>query len=167
VPNRKERRAAKKTSPLRQYEVMIAKEISDGWANHTTLSPDAINDLLGMLYEKHPTIPNDKTLVQILNTSLGHFLLQAEPKTKQITIGPLSEEQAASLAGRAAELHSPATKLYPEMDRQWAVQMDGRITEAWDHGDERMPSEKQVKKLVHDLVKSYRPKPTGSSHWKM
>jgi hypothetical protein len=38
VPNRKERRAAKKTSPLRQYEVMIAKEISNGWADQTTIT---------------------------------------------------------------------------------------------------------------------------------
>jgi hypothetical protein len=135
---------------------MIAKEISDGWADQKTLSPDAINDLLGMLYEKHPTIPNDKVLVQILNTKLGHFLVRAEPETKQIHIGPLTDEQAASLAGRAAELGLPATELYPEMDRQWAVQMDGRITNAWERGDERMPSENRVKKLVDDLVKRYR-----------
>jgi hypothetical protein len=135
---------------------MIAKEISDGWADQTTLSPDAINDLLGMLYEKHPTIPNDKTLVQILNTNLGHFLVRAEPETRQIHIGPLTDEQAASLAGRVAELGVPATELYPEMDRQWAVQMDARITEAWERGDDRMPSENRVKKLVDDLVKRYR-----------
>jgi hypothetical protein len=42
------------------------------------------------------------------------------------------------------------------MDRQWAVQMDGRITDAWERGDERMPSENRVKKLVDDLVKRYR-----------
>jgi hypothetical protein len=60
VANRKERRAAKKTSPLRRYEVMIAKEISDGWADQKTLSPDAINDLLGMLYEKHPTYSHSR-----------------------------------------------------------------------------------------------------------
>jgi hypothetical protein len=123
-------------------------------------APNRVNfadkSLLGMLYEKHPTIPNDKVLVQILNTKLGHFLVRAEPETKQIHIGPLTDEQAASLAGRAAELGLPATELYPEMDRQWAVQMDGRITDAWERGDERMPSENRVKKLVDDLVKRYR-----------
>jgi hypothetical protein len=112
--------------------------------------------LLGILYEQHQTIPSDKVLVQILNTKLGHFLVRAEPETKQIHIGALTEEQAASLAGRAAELSVPATELYPEMDRQWAVQMDGRITEAWDRSDERMPSENRVKQVVYDLVKSYR-----------
>jgi hypothetical protein len=60
MTNRKARRRARKTSPLREYKIMIATAISDGWSDHSMPSPSAIDVWLDDLYEKYPTIPMTK-----------------------------------------------------------------------------------------------------------
>jgi hypothetical protein len=115
MANRKERRRARKTSPLRDYEVMIATAISDGWADHSMPSPSAIDGWLNDLYEKHPTIPDDRALVQIAHNSFRRLLLVADPVVKTITIGPMTAEGATDIEKRAEELGLQKTTRYPRL----------------------------------------------------
>jgi hypothetical protein len=85
MANRKERRAARESSPLRDYEVMLSSGLK--------LPPDEITALLGMLYERYPTIPDDKVMFQIVRSKLvGPTMLTADQDTKRITIGTLADE---------------------------------------------------------------------------
>jgi hypothetical protein len=153
MANRKERRRARKTSPLRDYEVMITTAISDGWADHSMPSPSAIDGWLNDLYEKHPTIPDDKALVQIARNSFGRFLLVADPVVKTITIGPMTAEQATDIEKRAEGLGLKITTRYPALESAWKVELDPRIKVGWDRSDPLMPSEIQVRDLVASMMK--------------
>jgi hypothetical protein len=117
MANRKERRRARKTSPLCDYEVMIATAISDGWADNSMPSPSAIVHWLNDLYERHSTIPNDKDLVQIARNSFGRFLLVANPAAKTITIGPITVEQSTGIEKRAMEHGLQITTRYAALWR--------------------------------------------------
>jgi hypothetical protein len=163
MTNRKARRRARKTSLLRDYKVMIATAISDGWADHTMPSPGAIDGWLNDLYEKYPTIPNDKALVEIATMSRKCFLLMADPEAKTITIGSLTGEGVTTIEEQAAALGVPKTTRYPALENAWKVELDPRIKAGWDRGDPLMPSEVKVKHLVAAMIKHSQPKDVSAA----
>jgi hypothetical protein len=155
MANRKERRAARKNSPLRQYKVGVAKG--------TTLPPDTIHDLLGSLYERYPTLPPDKVLVQLFSTvdtqtnQPGHFILTADPEDKRISIGPVTAEQHAAFTKEIEESGvAEITKYNPELDRYWQIEMDARIKDGWVRNDPLMPTEAMVRAVLDDIIKQFR-----------
>jgi hypothetical protein len=153
MANRKERRRARKTSPVRHFKVAFELE------GDITMHPAATQAMVHQFCEAYPEIEAGKTAVMMVNTDCGVFKIDALERTNTIRIsGPYSEGAVDVFNDMMVRYGGVETVSPPSQRPNPRCEIDLMIKAAWDRNDATMLSEEAVKALLAQLVEQY-------SHW--
>jgi hypothetical protein len=124
--------------------------------NESDLPSPVIAEIVERFCRETPTIPRGSAAVAMLRTSRGNYKIDAFPDTQTIRVaGPYTEEAIDAYHELAAHL---GTELITtswdseDVSSSWRVQLDPLLTEAWQRNDPLVPSERNVKACISEIV---------------